>query len=57
MLKNALMILIYELFLKIFYEKKIKQLILLTNFYIFHKNDSFTKPQPITFNDMGTSWH
>ena len=51
------MALIYELFLKIFYEKKIKQLILLTNFYIFHKNDSFTKPQPITFNDMGTSWH
>ena len=39
MLKNVLRALVYELFLEIFYEKIIKQLILLTAFYISHKND------------------
>ena len=34
-----LKVLVYELFLEIFYGKMIKQLILLTTFYIFHKNN------------------
>ena len=38
MLTNALRALVYELFLKTFYEKMIKQLIFLTIFYIFHKS-------------------
>ena len=37
-LTNVLRILIYELFLETFYEKMIKQLIFLTDFYIFHEN-------------------
>ena len=39
MLKNALKSLVYVLFLKIFYGKMIKQLIMLTTFYIFYKVD------------------
>ena len=39
MLKNALRALVHKLFLEIFYEKMIKQLILLTFFYISHKSD------------------
>ena len=35
---NALRVLVYELFLETFYEKMIKQLIFLTDFYIFHEN-------------------
>ena len=38
MLTNVLRTLVDELFLEIFYEKIIKQLIALTVFYIFHKN-------------------
>ena len=38
MLTNALRALSYEPFLEIFYRKMIKQLILLTSFYIFHKS-------------------
>ena len=33
-----LRVLVYELFLEIFYGKMIKQLILLTTFYISHEN-------------------
>ena len=40
MLKYALKALIWELFfLDIFYEKMLKNLILLTAFYIFYKNN------------------
>ena len=39
MLTNTLRVLIYKLFLEIFYGKIIKQLILLTFFYISHKNN------------------
>ena len=39
MLKHALKALVYELFIDIFYEKMLKNLILLTAFYIFHKNN------------------
>ena len=35
---NALKALVYKLFLEIFYEKIIKQLIFLTTFYISHEN-------------------
>ena len=38
MLTNVLRTLVDELFLEIFYEKIIKQLIALTVFNIFHKN-------------------
>ena len=36
---NALKALVYKLFLEIFYEKIIKQLIFLTTFSISHKSD------------------
>ena len=38
MLMNALMTLVYELFLETFSQKLIKQLIFLSVFYIFHKS-------------------
>ena len=39
MLNNALGALVQEQFSEIFYEKMIKQLVLLTIFYIFYKNN------------------
>ena len=39
MLMNALRALIWKLFLEIYYGKMVKQLILLTTFYIAHKSD------------------
>ena len=39
MLMTAFKVLVYELFLTVFYKKIIKQLIFLSIFYIFHKNN------------------